>query len=47
MSRTSLHGTLGDGSAVEARVHQGALGPTELTIVHDGTEVTRYRGFVA
>ena len=43
----TLLGVLDDGTSVEARVHQGALGPTVITILHDGAEVTTYRGFVA
>jgi hypothetical protein len=42
-----LESELDDGSAVQASVRQGAFGPTEVTIHHDGEEITRFKGFVA
>jgi len=42
----TLRGTLGDGSAVEARVHQSLLGPTEVAIIHVDEEAARFTGFV-
>ena len=41
-----LSADLPDGSPVAASVRQGAFGPTEVTIDHDGQEVTRFKGFV-
>lgn len=43
----TLRGTLPDGSAVTAAVHQSLLGPTEVTVDHAGTEVFSSKGFVA
>jgi hypothetical protein len=42
-----LRGTLADGTAVEAAVHQSLLGPTRVIITHQDTEVLNERGFVA
>lgn len=42
-----LHGTLADGTAVEAAVNQSLLGPTRVVIRRQGTEVLEGRGFVA
>jgi len=42
-----LRGQVGDGRAIEAHIEQGALGPTHVTIVHDGHEVVSFKGFVA
>lgn len=42
-----LRGALGDGSGVEAAIHQSLLGPTEVVIRHRGTEVGQFTGFVA
>lgn len=42
-----LRGALPDGSEVVAEVHQSAVGPTEVVVLHAGTEVDRRRGFVA
>ncbi|WP_432573232.1 hypothetical protein [Kineococcus sp. SYSU DK005] len=43
----TLKGALGDGSAVEAAVHQSLLGPTRVTIRHGGADVFTGTGFVA
>lgn len=43
----SLKGSLPDGSAIEATVHQSLVGPTHVVILHDGVEVTKFNGFVA
>jgi hypothetical protein len=42
-----LHGRLPDGDPVVAHVQQGAFGPTEVAVLHDGAEVVRFKGFVA
>ncbi|MGH3011005.1 MAG: hypothetical protein ACRDMY_04040 [Gaiellaceae bacterium] len=42
-----LRGTLPNGSAVEAAVHQSLVGPTEFVIRHQGEDVRRFTGFVA
>jgi hypothetical protein len=42
-----LRGHLPDGTGVEAQVHQSLVGPTEVVVLHDGTEVGRMEGFVA
>ena len=42
-----LEAELPDGSPVQALVHQGALGPTEVAVHHRGEEITRFKGFVA
>lgn len=42
----SLTGSLPSGGAVEAQVTQGSFGPTTVTLLHDGEEVTRWKGFV-
>ncbi len=44
--RFALSAELPDGSPIEASVRQGAFGPTEVAIHHDGTEITRFKGFV-
>ena len=44
--RFALHGQLGDGSGVEAQIEQGAFGPTHVVVLHDGQEVTSFKGFV-
>ena len=41
-----LNGRLSDGSTVEAKIHQGAFGPTEVEVSHDGEHVVRFTGFV-
>lgn len=43
----TLKGALGDGSGVEAAVHQSLIGPTRVVISHDGAEVAQFQGFVA
>jgi len=43
----TLTGTLADGSAVRATVRQSLLGPTEVTVSHDGADVATFEGFVA
>jgi hypothetical protein len=43
----TLRGALPDGSQVRAEVHQGLLGDTKVTVVHDGAEVATFKGFVA
>jgi hypothetical protein len=42
-----LQGHLPDGSPVEAEIHQGMFGPTEVAVLHEGAEVVRFKGFVA
>ncbi len=42
-----LHGRLPDGDPVTAHVQQGAFGPTEVTVLHDGTEIVKFKGYVA
>lgn len=42
-----LKSELPDGSSIRAAVHQGAFGPTEVAIHHDGEEITCFKGFVA
>ena len=42
-----LETVLPDGTAVRALVRQGAFGPTEVVILDDGEELTRFRGYVA
>jgi hypothetical protein len=42
-----LHGDLGDGTKVDARVKQTAFGPAEVVVSHEGTDIVRFRGFVA
>ncbi|MET0863136.1 MAG: hypothetical protein ABWZ98_02265 [Nakamurella sp.] len=43
----TLRGNLPDGSALRATVFQSLLGPTEVAIEHEGTEIARFTGFVA
>lgn len=43
----TLRGVLLDGSEVRAKVFQSLLGPTEVSIEHEGTEIARFTGFVA
>jgi len=43
----TLRGDLPDGSQVLARVFQSLMGPTEVTVEHEGTEIARFTGFVA
>ncbi len=43
----TLRGALGDGSGVEAAVHQSLVGPTRVVITHDGAVVAHFKGFVA
>lgn len=43
----TLKGVLGDGSQVEAAVHQSLVGPTRVVITHEGVEVAQFKGFVA
>ncbi|GAA3033424.1 hypothetical protein GCM10017559_71020 [Streptosporangium longisporum] len=43
----TLKGTMPDGSAVRAEVHQSLMGPTEVVVHHRDQEVTRFHGFVA
>ena len=42
----TLRGALGDGSGVQAAVHQSLVGPTRVVITHDGAEVVQFKGFV-
>jgi hypothetical protein len=42
-----LRGSLADGTAVEATIRQGLLGPTRVIITHQDTQVLDARGFVA
>jgi hypothetical protein len=42
-----LRGSLGNGSRVEAAVHQSLVGPTWVVIRHEGEDVRRFTGFVA
>lgn len=42
-----LETALPAGRVVTAVVRQGAFGPTEVAILEDGEELTRFRGFVA
>lgn len=42
-----LRGHLPDGSPVAAEVHQSLMGPTRVTISHDGVVVHTAKGFVA
>ena len=42
----TLRGTLADGSPVEAAVHQSLVGPTEVVIRREGTDLGRFTGFV-
>ncbi|MEU4834961.1 hypothetical protein [Streptosporangium sp. NPDC023615] len=43
----SLRGTLPNGSAVRAEVHQSLIGPTEVVVHHRDEEISRFHGFVA
>lgn len=43
----TLRGELPDGSAVQTAIHQSLAGATEVVILHEDTEVGRFRGFVA
>jgi hypothetical protein len=43
----TLTGHLPDDSSVAAKVHQSLLGPTEVTVLHQGGGVARFTGFVA
>jgi len=43
----TLRGSLPDGTEVCAEIHQSLLGPTEVAVVHQGTELARFTGFVA
>jgi len=43
----TLRATLPDGTSVTAQVHQSLLGPTRVTVLHDGEEVASMKGFVA
>ena len=43
----TLRTTLPDGTSVTVQVHQSLLGPTRVTVVHDGEEVASMKGFVA
>ena len=43
----TLTGSLPDGRAVTAAVHQSLLGPTRVVVQHAGTEVLQATGFVA
>jgi len=42
-----LHGRLPDGDEVTAQVQQGAFGPTEVAVLHEGEEIVRFKGYVA
>ena len=42
-----LAGPLPDGTAVEAHVRQSIVGPTRVSVRHDGLEVLATTGFVA
>jgi hypothetical protein len=42
-----LRGTLADGTAVKAAIHQSLVGPTRVVITHQDVEVLDERGFVA
>jgi hypothetical protein len=42
-----LAGELPDGSAVEAHVHQSIVGPTRVSVRHEGVEVMATTGYVA
>ncbi|MGC5014069.1 hypothetical protein ACLQ2R_25175 [Streptosporangium sp. DT93] len=43
----SLRGTLPNGTAVRAEVHQSLIGPTEVVVYHGDVEISRFHGFVA
>ena len=43
----TLTGELPDGSDVRAVVHQSLVGPTVVTVKHEGEEVASFDGFVA
>lgn len=43
----TLRGSLPDGSAVLAAVHQSLLGPTKVTVSHGEDPVAEFDGFVA
>jgi hypothetical protein len=43
----TLRAELPDRSEVTAAVHQGVLGPTNVVVMHDGSDIARFRGFVA
>jgi hypothetical protein len=42
-----LAGALPDGSRLEAHVHQSIVGPTRVSVRHDGVEILATSGFVA
>jgi hypothetical protein len=41
-----LRGALPDGTPIEAQVHQSVVGPTEVSVLRDGVELSRASGFV-
>jgi hypothetical protein len=43
----TLQAPLPDGSFAEVEIHQGALGPTRVTVRHLGIVVGEFNGFVA
>jgi hypothetical protein len=43
----TLRAFLPDGSPVDVEVHQAMLGPTAVTVRHDGAVVARFNGFAA
>ena len=43
----TLQAPLPDGSFAEVEIHQGALGPTAVTVRHQGLVVGEFAGFVA
>ena len=43
----TLRGSLPDGTAVTAAVHQSLVGPTRVVVNHEGEEVASSSGFVA
>lgn len=43
----SLRGELRDGTKIRVWVEQSLLGPTEVRVQHDDTEVALFSGFVA
>ncbi len=42
-----LEGSLPDGSLVAAHIHQSIIGPTRVSVRHDGVEVFASNGYVA
>lgn len=42
----SLAGSLPGGGAIEAQVTQGSFGRTTVALLHEGEEVTRWKGLV-